>query len=121
MSASLDAKSPIVTALRIIVNPPYDRRGLFRSRLDLRILVVGAGGFVGRHIVAELLAAGHVPVGAVRRVSDFANAFPGVAAVSVDLVRDLTPADWLPRLKDIDGVVNAVGVLSGADMEAVHV
>lgn len=87
----------------------------------MRILVLGAGGFVGRHIVAELLAGGHVPVGAVRRLSDFANAFPGVAAVGVDLIRDLTPADWLPRLKDIDGVVNAAGVLSGADMEAVHV
>lgn len=87
----------------------------------MRILVLGAGGFIGRHIVTELLAGGHVPVGAVRRVSDFANAFPGVAAVSVDLARDLAPADWLARLKDIDVVVNAAGVLSGADMETVHV
>lgn len=87
----------------------------------MRILVVGAGGFIGRHIVAELLSSGHVPVGAVRRPSDFANAFPGVAAIPCDLARDGTAADWLARLKDIDAVVNAAGVLSGPDMEAVHV
>jgi len=87
----------------------------------LRILVLGAGGFIGRHIVAELLKAGHQPVGAVRREADFARAFPGVAAVACDLARDVSVADWLPRLAGVDAVVNAAGVLSGAEMEAVHV
>ena len=87
----------------------------------MRILVLGAAGFIGRHIVAELLNGGHQPVGAVRRVADFAKAFPGVAAVACDLVRDTSVSDWLPRLTGIDAVVNAAGVLSGAEMEAVHV
>lgn len=84
-------------------------------------MVLGAGGFIGRHIVAELLAGGHVPVGAVRRVPEFARTFPDVAAVECDLARDVSAADWLARLKGIDVVVNAAGVLNGADMEAVHV
>lgn len=87
----------------------------------MRILVLGAGGFIGRHIVAELLKGGHQPVGAVRREADFARAFPGAAAVACDLARDVAVADWLPRLAGIDAVVNAAGVLSGAEMEAVHV
>ncbi|WP_119392238.1 SDR family oxidoreductase [Taklimakanibacter lacteus] len=87
----------------------------------MRILVLGAGGFIGRHIVSELLAGGHMPVGAVRRPDNFASVFPGVEAVACDLARDVSAADWLKRLKDIDAVVNAAGVLTGADMEAVHV
>ncbi|MBK1867021.1 SDR family oxidoreductase [Aestuariivirga sp. YIM B02566] len=87
----------------------------------MRILVLGAGGFIGRHIVAELLKGGHQPVGAVRRAADFARAFPGAAAVACDLARDVAVADWLPRLAGVDAVVNAAGVLSGAGMEAVHV
>ncbi len=87
----------------------------------MRILVLGAAGFIGRHIVAELLKGGHQPVGAVRREADFARAFPGVAAVACDLARDVSVADWLPRLAGVDAVVNAAGVLSGAEMEAVHV
>jgi uncharacterized protein YbjT (DUF2867 family) len=87
----------------------------------LRILVLGAGGFIGRHIMAELLRSGHQPIGAVRRVTDFARAFPGVAAVACDLARDVSIGDWLPRVAGIDIVVNAAGVLSGAEMEAVHV
>lgn len=87
----------------------------------MRILVLGAAGFIGRHIVAELLKGGHQPVGAVRREADFVRAFPGVAAVACDLARDVSVADWLPRLAGVDAVVNAAGVLSGAEMEAVHV
>lgn len=87
----------------------------------MRILVLGAGGFVGRHIVSELLDSGHVPAGAVPRPVDFASAFPGVAALPCDLARDISAADWLARLEGIDVVVNAAGVLSGAEMDAVHV
>lgn len=87
----------------------------------MRILVLGAAGFIGRHIVSELLSSGHAPVGAVRRSEDFARAFPGVDIIACDLTRDLSVADWLPRLEAIDVVVNAAGLLRGADMDAVHV
>lgn len=87
----------------------------------MRILVLGAAGFIGRHIISELISAGHEPVGAVRRVGDFTRSFPKAEAVACDLARDLSVADWLPRLEHIDAVVNAAGLLRGADLEAVHV
>lgn len=87
----------------------------------LRILVLGAAGFIGRHIISELLSAGHEPVAAVRRREDFARAFPNVEAFDCDLTRDLLATGWLPRLATIDVVVNAAGLLNGADLEAVHV
>jgi uncharacterized protein YbjT (DUF2867 family) len=120
--AVISRSSAIVRGLRIIVNPVTVVRGGIHLRIgSLRILVLGAAGFVGRHIVSELLAAGHHPVGAVRRVQDFARAFPGVDVVPCDLARDSSAADWTPRLRNIDAVVNAAGVLHGPEMEAVHV
>jgi uncharacterized protein YbjT (DUF2867 family) len=60
----------------------------------LKVLVLGAGGFIGGHAAAGLRAAGHEVV-------------PG----KVDFTRALRPDDWLPSLRGIDAVVNAVGIL----------
>lgn len=79
----------------------------------MRIFILGAGGFIGRHIVSELPVAGHTPVGAVRRVQDFVRAFPGVEAVACDLTRDISTQDRTFRLRGIDAVVNAAGLILG--------
>ena len=72
----------------------------------MRVLVVGAGGFIGSHIVVALEAAGHEVVSVVRRPSP-----DNPAAAACDMARDTRAEDWLPRLKDIDAVVNAAGIL----------
>ena len=69
---------------------------------DSRILLTGANGFIGAHLTAALLAAGHDVVAAVRNPAALAARFPDVKAVAADMNRDTTPAAWLPRL---DGVV----------------
>ncbi|WP_108472027.1 SDR family oxidoreductase [Rhodanobacter thiooxydans] len=88
----------------------------------MRVLVTGAYGFIGAHIVAALVAAGHDVVCAVRgaRVD---TRFPGLAAIACDMARDLRSDDWLPRLAGIEAVVNCAGILRerGADtFAAVH-
>lgn len=87
----------------------------------MRILVLGAGGFIGRHVLAELLACGHEPVGVVRRAAGLAEAFPGVRFLEFDLATARDPADWAEALDGVEAVVNVAGVLRGPDMEAVHV
>lgn len=75
----------------------------------MNILLCGASGFVGRAIRSALTAAGHTITG------------PGLG---IDFCRDVTPAVWLPRLRGVDAVVNAVGVLRDTPrrpMQAVHV
>lgn len=75
----------------------------------MRLLVCGAGGFIGRHIVQELRARGH-DVQEGRRPE-------------VDFSKDVAVSAWLPRLAGIDAVINAVGVLRDSrarPMEAVH-
>ncbi len=89
----------------------------------MRVLVTGAYGFIGSHIVAALSAAGHEVVCAVRdaRVD---SRFPGLRAVACDMSRDVALETWLPRLDGIDAVVNCAGILRehGSDrFDTVHV
>ncbi|RDS84298.1 SDR family oxidoreductase [Dyella psychrodurans] len=76
----------------------------------MRVLVVGAYGFIGAHITAALTAAKHEVVCAVRGAR-IDSRFPGLKAVSCDMARDTTISDWLPRLEHIDAVVNCAGIL----------
>lgn len=88
----------------------------------MKILVTGAYGFIGTHIVTALLRAGHEPVAAVR-ASRIGTALPGVPSIDCDFARDTEAPIWLPRLAGIDAVVNCAGILretGAATFEAVH-
>lgn len=79
----------------------------------MRILVCGANGFVGRHVVQALQAAGHTVLRGAR-----AN-----APVAMDFARDTAINDWLRRLDGVHAVVNTVGVLRDSrrqPMQAIH-
>lgn len=87
----------------------------------MRILLLGAGGFIGRHILAELLAAGHEVIGVARSTHALSVAFPMAAFVALDLARELHAEAWSAKLAGVDIIVNAAGLLRGRDMDAVHV
>jgi uncharacterized protein YbjT (DUF2867 family) len=70
----------------------------------MKILICGASGFVGRHLSLALRDAGHTVVRAVRNPSEAGD-------IAVDFRNDLNKSIWLPRLKEIKVVINAVGVL----------
>lgn len=76
----------------------------------MRVLVTGAYGFIGAHVVATLTAAGHDVVCAVRHAR-IDSRFPGLVAIGCDMNADVRVEDWLPRLEGIDAVVNAAGIL----------
>jgi len=88
----------------------------------LRILLLGASGFIGREVFAALAARGHEVVPAVRRAAA-APAFSRCAPIEIDLERDTDAAAWLARLAGIDAVVNCAGILQatrGQSIEAIH-
>lgn len=87
----------------------------------MRILLLGAGGFIGRHILADLLAAGHDVIGIVRSTGLHADTFPEARLISMDLAKAIRPDAWKGHLADVDVIVNAAGLLRGRDMDAVHV
>jgi uncharacterized protein YbjT (DUF2867 family) len=88
----------------------------------VRILLLGASGFIGRELFAALAARGHRVVAAVRDPASappFASEPPRI----VDLNRATKPEDWLAPLEGIDAVVNCAGVLQGTrsqSIDAIH-
>jgi uncharacterized protein YbjT (DUF2867 family) len=89
----------------------------------MRVLLTGANGFIGAHLTAALITAGHQVVAAVRKPAALAARFPGIETVAADMNRDTTPEAWRPRLAGVEAVINCAGVLQGGrgqDMAAIH-
>lgn len=68
----------------------------------MKIAVIGATGYVGRAVVAELAARGHQVVALARQVAQVAAA-ENVSAVAADI----HSADFVQQLQGVDGVVSA--------------
>ena len=72
------------------------------------ILLLGANGFIGRHLEHALLQAGY----RVRRGVHAGPARCRVRDVIVDYAKDQRVDDWVPRLSSVGAVINAVGILT---------
>lgn len=83
----------------------------------MRVLVLGASGFIGSQAAAHLSARGFDIVGGARNVRAARRLQPWLDWIEVDFNRDLTAEAWASKLDGIDAVVNCVGVLqdSGGD------
>ena len=87
----------------------------------MRILLLGAGGFIGRHILGELIAGGHDVIAAVRRDAGLSAAFPEARILVRDLAAATDAAKWVEPLQGVDVIINAAGLLRGTEMHALHV
>ncbi|HEY8539437.1 MAG TPA: SDR family oxidoreductase [Steroidobacteraceae bacterium] len=70
----------------------------------MNILLTGITGFIGRHLAHALREAGHRVIGVSRSGT-------GSDMVRGDFTKDLQPEVWVPRLRGIDVVINAAGIL----------
>jgi len=89
----------------------------------MNILLTGANGFIGRYLLARLMAAGHDVVPAVRRPEETDRLLHRPASIRADFNRDTRVEDWLSRLHGIDCVINCAGILNGRpgqSIEAIH-
>ena len=71
-----------------------------------RVLVTGADGFVGRHLVGYLALQGYKVIAASRAALAFGN--PNIIAVSLPDISRLF--DWRPLLSQCDAVVHLAGI-----------
>lgn len=77
----------------------------------MRILITGANGFIGLHLVSALTEQGHQITACVRDSSTYQQYHPFIDAIHCDYTNDTHVDDWLPRLPNIDIVINAVGII----------
>ena len=78
----------------------------------MRILVTGANGFIAREIIARLATSGHEIIACVH--NKLLAHIPHSRVFQADFSAVSTPEYWLPHLKDIDAVINCVGVFQTA-------
>lgn len=87
----------------------------------MRVLLTGANGFIGGHLLAGLAGAGHDVVAAVRNPEAMRQ--PDLATLKIDFNRDTDPGVWARRLTGFDAVINCAGVLQsspGQSVQAIH-
>jgi nucleoside-diphosphate-sugar epimerase len=77
-----------------------------RAGQKTRVLVTGADGFVGRHLVPHLVAHGYSVIAASRAAANFDS--PDVTAVPLSDLSRLF--DWQPLLDQCDAVVHLAGI-----------
>jgi len=77
----------------------------------MRILILGATGFIGSNVLGRLLAAGHQVVAIGRGLDAARRRWPAVGWVQGDIATMTTEAAWAPHLAGVDAVVNCAGVL----------
>ena len=75
----------------------------------MRILLTGATGFIGQHLLHALLAEGHDVVCAVRHPERL-SAQPRLSAIHADFAHDTDKSTWLARLSGVEAVINTVGI-----------
>ncbi len=92
----------------------------------MRVLIVGATGFIGSAITAAASRDGITVRGVARDTENLASRFPNVELFSLDLRDPIAhkPETWAAALREVDAVVNAAGILQPRreqDSWSVHV
>ena len=86
----------------------------------MRVLLLGAYGFIGSAIARALLSDGHVVIGLGRDPYLGRRILPELRWIGGDLTALKSPEDWLPIVGEVDVVINCTGLLQGSGRETVE-
>jgi uncharacterized protein YbjT (DUF2867 family) len=77
----------------------------------MKILILGATGFIGSEVARSLHGKGHAVTGLARTIARARDKWPFANWVSADLSRMTSVADWEPLVGNHDAIVNCAGAL----------
>jgi uncharacterized protein YbjT (DUF2867 family)/uncharacterized membrane protein YphA (DoxX/SURF4 family) len=77
----------------------------------MKLLLTGATGFIGGHLLRKLCAQGHHITACTRNPERLRALHPEIETLQIDFGQAIAIEDWLPHLKGIDAVINAVGII----------
>jgi uncharacterized protein YbjT (DUF2867 family) len=86
----------------------------------MKLLVLGASGFIGARVAAEAVRAGHEVRAGARDPQAARRRAPRLDWVEADFRRLTTIEAWTPLLKRVEAVINCVGVLQDAPGDSSH-
>lgn len=78
----------------------------------MNILLTGAGGFIGRHILAALERSQHRVIACCRRPDRLYFNSDDTTVLALDFTEMIEASDWLPHLSEIDAIINCVGIIA---------
>src|SRR5262245_51812759 len=80
-------------------------------------MLIGATGFIGRHLAKALTAAGHEVTGCSRYRQEAFRRHPDIGWMIGDFATEQGVSDWKPRVAGFDVVINAAGILREAGLQ----
>lgn len=88
----------------------------------MNILILGANGYIAREVITQLHHQHHI-VACIRSDDTLLTALGVTEFIHADFLNDTDAKTWLPRLDNIDIVINCVGVFQAAyrTMWQIHV
>ncbi|KTC74657.1 oxidoreductase [Legionella birminghamensis] len=81
----------------------------------MNIMVLGATGFVGTHLIRKLLDQGHQIVAVARQPELAKSLFPSASIIECDFNVPQSIEEWFPRLNNIDVIINCIGIFYHRD------
>lgn len=77
----------------------------------MNILLTGATGFIGGHCLRVLLTKNHQVTACIRNPAKLNTVYPHVKTLNGDFSNLQSIEDWIPFLKNIDVVINCIGII----------
>lgn len=77
----------------------------------MKLLLAGATGFIGGHLLRKLCAQGHHITACTRSPARLKEFYPEIETLQIDFGQAVAIEDWLPHLNGIDAVINAAGII----------
>jgi uncharacterized protein YbjT (DUF2867 family) len=93
-------------------NQRYKERISIIKEKNMNILLTGATGFIGNHLLRALLQQGHSVTACCRNPKRLLIQSDHLTLLPIDFTTADNSAQWLPHLNGIDAVINCVGIIA---------